>query len=180
MIYTYDMQTSRRAHQIVKLKERRQQIAVKARVADKRLAERVRQLEAEEVKRDRQRETRRKIVIGAIVRAAQMSETEISLRWLEAKIHALERPDDRALFGLDPAPSAVAGGADMSEPAGAPITSRQKKLLAELVEEHPQLVRELGVNPDEPELEALDKAEAGLLIRALLDRVKPQAPAGEQ
>ena len=177
MICTGDMQTSSRAHQIVKLKERRQQIAVKARVADKRLAERLRQLEAEEAKRERKRETRRKIVIGAIVRAAQMSETEISLRWLEAKIHTLERPDDRALFGLDPAPPA---GADMSEPAGAPITSRQKKLLAELVEEHPHIARQLGVDPDEPGLEALDKAKAGLLIRALLDRVKPQAPADQQ
>ena len=180
MICTEDMQTSRRAHQIVKLKERRQQNAAKARDADKRLADRLRQLQAEEAKRERKRETRRKIVIGAIVRAAQMSETEISLRWLEAKIHALERPDDRALFGLDPAPSAEAGGADMSEPAGAPITSRQKKLLAELVEEHPHIARQLGVDPDEPGMEALDKVKAGLLIRAVLDRVKPQAPADQQ
>ena len=180
MICTEDMQTSRRAHQIVKLKQRRQQNAAKARDADKRLADQLRQLQAEEAKRERKRETRRKIVIGAIVRAAQMSETEISLHWLEAKIHALERPDDRALFGLDPAPPAEAAEADKSEPAGAPITSRQKRLLAELVEEHPQVVRELGVNPDEPELEALDKVKAGLLIRAVLDRVKPQAPADEQ
>ena len=180
MICTEDMQTSRRAHQIVKLKERRQQNAAKARDADKRLADRLGQLQAEEAKRERKRETRRKIVIGAIVRAAQMSETEISLRWLEAKIQALERPDDRALFGLDPAPSAEAAEADKSEPAATPITYRQKKLLAELVEEHPQLVRELGVNPDEPALEALDKVKAGLLIRALLDRVKPPVPADEQ
>ena len=117
MICTEDMQTSRRAHQIVKLKERRQQNAAKARDADKRLADRLRQLQAEEAKRERKRETRRKIVIGAIVRAAQMSETEISLRWLEAKIHALKRPDDRALFGLDPEPSADAAGADKTEPA---------------------------------------------------------------
>ena len=166
MICTEDMQTSRRVHQIVKLKERRQQNAAKARDADKRLADRLRQLQAEEAKRERKRETRRKIVIGAIVRGAQMSETEISLRWLEAKIHALERPDDRVLFGLDPAASA--------------ITSRQKKLLAELVEEHPHIARQLGVDPDDPGLEALDKVKAGLLIRALLDRVKPLAPADEQ
>ena len=177
MLYTGDMGTSRREHQIVKLKERRQQIAVKARVADKRLAERVRQLEAEEAKRERRRETRRKIVIGAIVRAAQMSETEISLRWLEAKIHALTRPDDRALFGLDPAPSAEA---DKSEPASTPITSRQKKLLAQLAEEHPQVVRELGVDPDEPGLEALDKEKASLLIREVPERVNPQAAADER
>ena len=180
MLYTEDMQASRRAHQIATLETRRQQIAARARDADKRLAERLRQLQAEEAKRERKRETRRKIVIGAIVRAAQMSETEISLRWLEAKIHALERPDDRALFGLDPAPPADAAAADKTVPADAPITSRQKKLLAELVEEHPHIARQLGVDPDEPGLEALDKAKAGLLIRALLDRVKPQAPADQQ
>ena len=179
MIYTGDMQTSTRAHQIVRLQQRRQQIASKARVADKLLADRVRRLEAEEAKRERRRETRRKIVIGAIVRAAQMSETEISLGWLKAKIDALERPDDRALFGLDPALSADAAGTDECEPAGAPITARQKKLLGELVEEHPHIARDLGVDPGEPGLEKLDKAKAGLLIRALLDRAKPQAPAGQ-
>ena len=180
MICTEDMQTSRRAHQIVKLKERRQQNAAKARDGDKRLADRLRQLQAEETKRERKRETRRKIVIGAIVRAAQMSGTEISLRWLEAQIHALKRPDDRALFGLDSEPSADAAGADKSEPTATPITSRQKKLLAELVEEHPHIARQLGVDRDEPGLEALDKVKAGLLIRAVLDRVKPQAPADQQ
>ena len=174
------MQTSRRADQITQLKTRRQEIAAKARDADKRLADRLRQFQAAEAKTERKRETRRKIVIGAIVRAAQMSETEISLRWLEAQIHALKRPDDRALFGLDIEPSADAADAGNTEPAGAPITSRQKKLLAELVEEHPQFARELGVNPDEPGLEALDKAKASFLIRAVLDRVNPQAAAGEQ
>ena len=180
MIYTGYMQTSRRADQIAKLQQRWQQIAAKARDADKRLADRLRQLQAEEAKTERKRETRWKIVIGAIVRAAQMSRTEISLGWLEAQIHALKRPDDRALFGLDPEPSADGAGADEAEPAGAPITSRQKKLLAQLVEEHPRLARELGVNPDEPELEKLGKAKAGLLIQAVLDRVNPQAPADER
>ena len=150
MIYTGDMQTSRRVHQIAKLKERRQQIAAKARDADKRLADRLRQLQAEEAKTERKRETRRKIVIGAIVRAAQMSQTEISLRWLEAQIHALKRPDDRALFGLDPEPSADAADADKSEPAGAPITSRQKKLLAQLVEEHPHSRGSWASTPTSP------------------------------
>ncbi|MCY4602565.1 MAG: hypothetical protein OXF27_21900 [Acidobacteria bacterium] len=118
------MGTSRRAHQIVKLETRRQQIAARARDADKRLAERLRQLQAEEAKTERKRETRRKIVIGAIVRAAQMTQTEISLGWLQAQIRALKRPDDRSLFGLDLKRSA---GADKTEPADAPITSRQKK-----------------------------------------------------
>ena len=101
----------------------------------------------------RKRETRRKIIVGAIVRAAQTSNADISLRWLEAQIQALKRSDDRALFGLDGEPSADATDADKAEPAAArpaPVTSRQKQLLAKLVEEHPQLARELGVNPTSP------------------------------
>ena len=180
MLYTGDMQTSRRVHQIAKLETRRQQIAARAKDADKRLADRLRQLQAEEARAERKRETRRKIVIGAIVRGAQMSETEISLGWLEAQIHGLKRPDDRALFGLDPEPNADAADADKSEAAGAPSTSRQKKLLAQLVEEHPQVARELGVNPDEPGLEALDKEKASFLIREVFDRVNPQAAAEER
>ncbi|MDD9998763.1 MAG: hypothetical protein OXQ89_13565, partial [Rhodospirillaceae bacterium] len=135
---------------------------------------------AEEARAERKRETRRKIVIGAIVRGAQMSETEISLGWLEAQIHALKRPDDRALFGLDPEPNADAGNPDKAEPPAAPITSRQKTLLAQLVEEHPQVARKLGVDPDEPGLEALDKEKASFLIREVLDRVNPQAAADER
>ena len=183
MLYTGDMGTSRRAHQILKLEARRQQIAARARSADKRLAERLRQLQVEEAKRERKRETRRKIVIGAIVRGAQMSNTEISLGWLDAQIHALKRADDRALFGLDPEPSADADGvddADKAEPEGAPITPRQKKLLAQLTREHPQVVGELGVDADEPGLEALDKSKAGHLIRAAVDRVNPQGAADER
>ena len=180
MIYTGTMQTSRRADQIAKLQQRRQELAAKARDADKRLADRLRQLQMHEAKTERKRETRRKIIIGAIVRAAQMSQTEFSLRWLKEQIHALKRPDDRALFGLDVEPSADAAGADKTEPAGEPITSRQKKLLAALVEEHPQLAQELGVNPDEPELEKLEKAKATTLIGAMLDRVNAQAPPDER
>ena len=174
------MQTSKRATQIAKVKERRQDLAAKARDADKRLSERLRRVQTDETKAERKRETRRKIIIGAIVRAAQTSQTDISLRWLEEQIRALKRPDDRALFGLDAEPSADATGADEAERAAAPITSRQKKLLAKLVEEHPQLARELGVDPDEAELEKLGKAKATSLIGAMLDRVNEQAPADER
>lgn len=170
-------------HQIAKLETRRQQVAARAKDADKRVADRLRQLQVEEARAERKRETRRKIVIGAIVRGAQMSETEISLGWLEAQIHALKRPDERALFGLDLEPNADTAGAtnaDTTEPAGSPITPRQKKLLAQLVEEHPQVARELGVNPDEPALDALDKEKASSLIRAVLGRVNPQAAADER
>ena len=155
-------------------------MAPRARDADKRIADRLRQLQTEEARAERKRETRRKIVIGAIVRGAQMSETEISLGWLEAQVHALKRPDDRALFGLDLEPSADAADADNAETAAAPITSRQKKLLAELVEEHPQVARELGVDPAEPGLEKLGKAKATSLIGAMLDRVNAQAPPDER
>ena len=174
------MQTSRRVHQILKLETRRQQIAARVKRADKRLADRLRQLQAEEARAERKRKTRRKVVIGAIVRGAQMSETEISLGCLEAQIHALKRPNDRALFGLDIEPTADAADANKTEPAGAPITSRQKTLLAQLVADHPQVTRELGVDPDEPRPEAIDKEKAAYVIREMLDRVNPQAAADER
>ena len=69
-------------------------------------------------KRNASGRPRRKIIIGAIVRAAQTSQTDISLRWLDEQIQALTRPDDRALFGLDAEPSADAD-ADEAEPAAA-------------------------------------------------------------
>ena len=177
------MQASRRATQIVKLKERRQELAAKTRDADRLLADRLRRLQTDEAKTERKRETRRKIIIGAIVRAAQTSQTDISLRWLEEQIRALKRPDDRALFGLGAEPSADVTDADKAETAAArpaPITARQKKLLAKLIEEHPQFARELGVDPDEPGLEKLGKANAASLISAMLDRAKAQAAPDER
>ncbi len=178
------MQTSRRAARITRLQERRQEIASRARVADKRLADQLRQLQTHETKAERKRETRRKIIVGAIVRAAQMSQTDISLRWLEEQIKALKRPDDRALFGLDGEPSADPAEAGKREPGAArpapPITSRQKKLLAKLVEEHRELAREFGVDPGEPWLEKLGKAKATSLIGAMLERVNAQAPPDER
>ena len=173
------MQTSRRATRIAQLTTRRQQIAARAKDADKRIGAQLRQLQTHEAKAERKRETRRKIIIGAIVRAAQTSQTDISLDWLDEQIQALTRPDDRALFGLDGEPSADAD-ADEAEPSAArsvpPITARQKKLLARLVDEHPELAREFGVDPDEPELETLGKAKAASLIEAMLDRLNAQAP----
>ena len=168
---------------IVKLKERRQELAAKTREADRLLADRLRRLQSDEAKTERKRETRRKIIVGAIVRAAQTSRTDISLRWLDEQIRALKRPDDRALFGLDGEPSDAAD-AGKAEPAAArpepPITARQKKLLAELVEEHPEFARELGVDPEEPELETLGKAKATSLIGAMLDRANAQARPDER
>ena len=152
------MQASTRATQIVKLKKRRQELAAKTRDTDRLLADRLRRLQTDEAKTERKRETRRKIIVGAIVRAAQTSRTDISLGWLDEQIRTLKRPDDRALFGLDVEPCADPADADKAETAARPsrpITARQKKLLAKLVEEHPELARELGVDPDEPGLENL-------------------------
>ncbi len=122
------MQTSRRVDRIAQLTTRRQQIAARAKDADKRVAAQLRQLQTHETKAERKRETRRKIIIGAIVRAAQTSQTDISLDWLNEQIQALTRPDDRALFGLDAEPSADASEADKTGPAAArpapPVTSR--------------------------------------------------------
>ena len=178
------MQPSRRATRIARLKTRRQQIAASAKDADKRIADQLRQLQTHEAKAERKRETRRKIIIGAIIRAAQTSQTDISLGWLDEQIRALTRPDDRALFGLDGEPSADPADAGKAEPAAAgperPITARQKKLLAELAEEHPRFARELGVDPDEPELEQLGKAKAASLIGAILDHAKAQARPDER
>ena len=113
----------------------------------------------------------------AIVRAAQTSQTDISLRRLEEQIEALKRPTTVPLFGLDGEPSADATDADKAEPAAArpvpPITCRQKQLL-------PRLAREFGVNPDEPELDKLGKAKAISLIGAMLDRVNAQASLDER
>ena len=74
MLCTGDMWTSRRVHQNLKLGTRRQQIPAKARSADRGIAARVRQLQADEARAERKLETRRKSVFGAIVRGAPMSE----------------------------------------------------------------------------------------------------------
>ena len=85
--------------------------------------------------------------------------------------------------GLDAEPFADAADSDKAEPAAArpaPITARQKQLLARLVDEHPELAREFGVDLDEPGLEKLGKATATSLIGAMLDRVNAQAPPDER
>ena len=176
------MQTSRRATRIARLRTRRQEIAARAKDADKRIAAQLRELRRTRRKRNGSARPGARSSSGPSC-AAQTSRTDISLDWLDEQIQALTRPDDRALFGLDGSPSAGAD-ADEAEPAAArpapPITSRQKKLLAKLVEEHPGLAREFGVDPDEPGLEKLGKAKATSLIRAMLDRVNAKAPPEER
>ena len=178
------MRTSRRADQIAQLKTRRQEIAARAKDADKRVADRLRQLadardesgtQAGDPAQDHHRGHRPGGTEG---------ERGHQPRLLDEQIQARKRPDDRALFGLDGEPPAGAAEADKAEPAAArpcpPVTARQKKLLAKLVEEHPELAREFGVDPDEPKLEELGKAKAASLLRAMADRLNAQAPPDER
>lgn len=84
---------SRRAAQIAQLEERLRQLKAREQAIDARR----RTLES---RRERKADTRRKILVGAIVLArverGEIAETDLQ-RWLDA---ALTRPDDRALFGL--------------------------------------------------------------------------------
>ena len=162
---------------ISKLEQRRDDIAARARAADKRVLDQLRPLQAKENAAERRLDTRRKIVVGGLVLAARKADTQISLQWLEAQIHALERPHDRRLFGLDDAPGNGDAAAKKTEPAadeGSPITARQKALLARVVEQQPEIARELGIDPEEPGLEKLGKNEARPLIGKALDRLKAE------
>ena len=78
---------------IEKLKERRAQ-----------LSNRIARLRNVERAKERKRETRRKILVGAavIAEAKKFPKTE---RWLRRMLaRRLTRPRDRALFGLEPLP----------------------------------------------------------------------------
>ena len=181
---------SSRKQMIVKLKQRREEIAARAEEADKRVLDRLRPLQARETAAERRRDTRRKIVVGSLVLAARKADTEISLRWLENQIQALERPHDRRLFDLDDAAGdngddaakktkPAADGDDAAKKtkpaaAGPPITARQKNLLARLVAQQPETARELGIDPEKPGLEKLSKSEATPLIGKALDRLKAE------
>ena len=168
---------SSRKQLIAKLKQKREEIAARAEEADKRVLERLRPLQARETAAERRRDTRRKIVVGSLVLAARKADTEISLRWLDNQIQALERPHDRRLFNLDDATGNNGDDAPKkTKPAadGPPITARQKGLLARLVEQQPETARELGIDPDEPGLEKLSKSEATPLIGKVLDRLKAE------
>ena len=167
-----------RQEQIAKLNNAREERAAKAEAADKRILDRLRSLQAKETAAERRRDTRRKIVVGGIVLAAQKSHTEISLQWLEMQIQALERPHDRRLFGPDDARENNGDdAAKKTKPATAtapPITDKQKGLLARLVEQQPEIAREIGIDPEEPGLEKLTKNEASPLIGKALERFKTE------
>ena len=167
---------SSRKQLIAKLRQEREEIAARAEKADKRVVERLRPLQARETAAERRLDTRRKIVVGGLVLAARKTDTEISLRWLENQIQALERPHDRRLFGLDDATGNNGDAAEKTEPAaaGPPITAKQMGLLARLVEQHPGIARDMGIDPEEPGLEKLGKNEASPLIGKMLDRIKAE------
>ena len=171
---------SSRKELIKKLKEQQEDVAAKAEEANKLITERLRSLEVQETAAERKRDTRRKIVLGGMVVAARESETEVSLAWFKEQIKALKRPHDRRLFGLEETPSD--NGTTAAEKATASpdlITDQQRGLLPKLVEDHPELASELGINPDKPELEQLSKTKATQLIGAVGDQLpKPQEPIG--
>jgi len=87
------MSTTKRSTQIAQLEEKLRQLKAREQAAEARR----RLLES---RRKRKDDTRRKILVGAIVLAKveQGEFPEARLRsWLEA---ALQRPDDRELFGI--------------------------------------------------------------------------------
>ena len=167
---------SSRKQMISKLEQRRDEIAARAKAADKRVLDQLRPLQAKENAAERRLDTRRKIIVGGLVLAARKADAQISLQWLEEQIQALERPHDRRLFGLEDAPGNGDAAAEKTEPAadGPPITARQKALLARLVEQQPGIARELGLDPEMPGLEKLGKNEARPLIGKALDRLKAE------
>ena len=167
---------SSRKQMISKLEQRRDEIAARAKAADKRVLDQLRPLQAKENAAERRLDTRRKIIVGGLVLAARKADAQISLQWLEEQIQALERPHDRRLFGLEDAPGNGDAAAEKTEPAadGPPITARQKALLARLVEQQPGIARELGLDPEKPGLEKLGKNEAHPLIGKALDRLKAE------
>ena len=57
----------------------------------------IQQLNARKAVAERRRDTRRKIIVGAIILAAVEREPKLQ-QWLQAQIGRLERPQDRALF----------------------------------------------------------------------------------
>lgn len=87
------MSTSDRGAQISKLEARLRQLKKNERLA----RARIRRLDSERARKD---DTRRKILVGAIVLAkvgqGVLAEAQLRL-WLDG---ALKRADDRALFGL--------------------------------------------------------------------------------
>jgi hypothetical protein len=64
------------------------------------------------IKGKRSDDTRRKILAGAMVLEVSGRDEEARLRFMERMGKFLVRPDDRALFGLPPLPSAEAGNLD--------------------------------------------------------------------
>ena len=72
------------------------------------------------------------------------------------------------------------GRAKSPKRVAASSSSSLRDALRAKPKEHPQVVRELGLDPDEPGLEKLDKAKAGLLIAEVLDGVKRPPPADRQ
>ena len=90
-----------RKEQIADLQRKRTEIATKAAEDDKKVADRLRELQKQDSKAERRRQNRCKFVVGAWVLDAVKNNTEISLAWYNDKVTGLTRNDQRALFNLD-------------------------------------------------------------------------------
>ena len=164
-----------RKQQIDDLKSQRQEMAEKAAEDDKKIADRIREIQKGEAKAERRRQNQRKYVVGAWVLDAVKSNTEISLAWYNDKVADLTRKDQRELFNLEPLEDGPNGnaGADTADDAAVvptPITANQKDWLQRLVDQQPELAKQLGVQA-RASLENLGKNKASEFIATATDRL---------
>ena len=163
-----------RKEQIEDLKRKRTEIAAKAAEDDKKVADRIRELQKQDSKAERRRQNRCKYIVGAWVLDAVKYKTEISLAWYNAKVAGLTRNDERALFNLEPLVKEQddKSGETKANGAGAAtkITGSQKDWLQRLLDQQPALAAELGV-PAGDDLQNLGKTEASGFISAATERL---------
>ena len=172
------MKKKSRKEIIEDLKRQRSDIAAKAAADDKKVADRIRQLQKQDSKAERRRQNRCKFIAGAWVLDAVKNNTEISLAWYKDKVAGLTRKDQRALFNLEPLAEPLVeeqddkSGETRTNGAGATtaITSNQKGWLQRLLEQQPDLAAELGV-PAADNLQNLAKTEASGFIATATERL---------
>ena len=163
-----------RKEQIADLQRKRTEIATKAAEDDKKVADRLRELQKQDSKAERRRQNRCKFVVGAWVLDAVKNNTEISLAWYNDKVTGLTRNDQRALFNLEPFVEEQddKSGETKANGAGAAttITGSQKDWLQRLLDQQPDLAAELGV-PAGDDLQNLGKTDASGFISAATERL---------
>lgn len=173
------MKKKTRKEIIEDLKRQRTDIAAKAAEDDKKVADRIRELQKQDSKAERRRQNRCKFIAGAWVLDAVKNNTEISLAWYKDKVAGLTRKDQRALFNLEPLAEPLGQKQDDDKSgktrangaaAETTITSNQKGWLQRLLDQQPDLAAELGV-PAADNLQNLAKTEASGFISAATERL---------